>query len=325
MGTVLDDRPTTGLQLRDDILQGTLPRLLDYTRSQGQRSYEHVEPNLVPIAIFGAISFPVYYVVWVILFPQGYESLSLRLVGTGLCLLLASKNRWPQRIRRIQRTFFLLVVLYCLPFFFTYMMLQNDASTVWLLSTLTALFLLVLLVDWFHLIVLFVLGSLLACGTFALINPEFVNLQVYLEYFPIFVFVILAGTIFNYKAEFIRQERLRAINEAAISMSNQLRAPLQMIKTGAASLTKYMPQLVEGMELAKKHHHPLGDIDPGHLRAVSDVPGKIDTEIEHALAVVDMLLVNSGSAPGDTSSRIVSEPGSSGAATRISPSWDQKD
>lgn len=291
------DRLTADDETFGDFLVGSVGRAVRYIQALGARSYEHMEPNLVPIAAFGAIAFPIYYVVWKYLFPQSYENLTLRLVGVGFCALLALKNHWPAPLRKYQRMFYLALLLYCLPFFFTYMLLQNDTSTVWLLSTLAALFLLVLLVDWFHLLVLFFLGSVLAWGAYVIPGVELVKVQIYLEYFPIFMFVVIAGTIFNYKTEFIRQERLRAMNEAALNISNQLQAPLHLIKTGAVSLTKYMPQLIDGVQLAKQHHHPLGEIDPRHLRAIGEVPEKIESEIEHALAVVDMLLMNSSSTP----------------------------
>jgi two-component system CAI-1 autoinducer sensor kinase/phosphatase CqsS len=284
----------------DDGLLSTLGRAARYVQETGRQSYEHIEPNLIASGIFGAIAFPAYYIVWKLLFPQSYENLPLRLIGTALCILLALKNHWPDSLQKYQRAFYLFVLLYCLPFFFTYMMLENEASTVWLMSALAAQFLLVLMVDWLHLLLLFTIGTVAAWVTYFVLTPDPMYAEVYFEYFPIFIFVITAGMVFNYKVELIRQERMRATTEAATNVSNELRSPLQSIKTATVGLSNFLPDILQAYSKAKQAGIDVPEIAPNHVQALGTIPERLETDIEHALAVVDMLMMNAGRVQVDT-------------------------
>ncbi len=274
-----------------------LAKAAAYVRALGQQNFTYVEPNLTFVGLFAAIAFLVYWLVWDVLFPQPYESLLLRAIGAALCLILALRNRWPESLRRYTRVYYLFVCLYSVPFFFTYMMLMNGASFVWLLSVMAAIFFLILLVDWFHLLVLYVVGSAAALGVFAVTVPEGMQTEFYFEYFPVLVFLVLGGMVFNYKAGMIRQERMRAVTAAANSLSKELRPPLQMIKRGSVSLRHFLPQLIDAYGKAQHAGLDVVDLDANHLKAVGDVPQQIETEIEHTLAVVSMMQMNAGEFP----------------------------
>lgn len=274
-------------------LRDAFHRFFHQAAALRRRSYEQVEPNLVPIGVVGAVAFPMYYVIWGYLFPQPYESALLRLIGTAFCVVLALKHRWPGWLRKRQLGFFHILLLYTLPFFFTYMLLRNGVSAVWLLSTLTALFLLVLLVDWFSLLCIFLLGTLLAwLAYFATVTGPMVDVLIYFEYFPVFMFALVGGMIFNYKMGYIQQERLLAVREAASTLSSELMAPLQSVRTGAVSLTKFVPSLIHSHQVAAERNLPVSPIEPAHLTALGEMPERITTEVEHALTVVDMVMMN---------------------------------
>lgn len=297
----------TGIVFQDRALNGgansgnqgfrRLAKAAAYVRALGRQNFTYVEPNLTFVGLFAAISFMAYWFVWAVLFPQPFESLTLRSFGATLCLALALRNRWPEPLRRYTRAYYLFVCLYSVPFFFTYMMLMNGASFIWLLSVLSAIFFLILLVDWFHLLVLYVLGSAAALGTFALTMPDGMKTEFYFEYFPVLVFLVLGGMVFNYKAGMIRQERMRAVTATANSLSKELRPPLQMIKRGSVSLRHFLPQLIDAYDKAQQAKLNVTTLDANHLKAVGDVPDQIETEIEHTLAVVSMMQMNAGEYP----------------------------
>src|SRR5579883_2347657 len=182
----------------------------------------HVEANIVPVCICGAIMFPAYWIVWKYLFPQPYENIWLRLVGSALCLFVAAKDWWPRALRRYLPVIWLGNVLYAGPFFFTFMLLQNNTSDIWLMSTLAALFLVVLLVDWISLISLFVIGSFIAWRVHLLVSPGVSAVNLYVEFVPIFLFALIAGTVFNYKAAGLRQASERARREIGALMAQEM-------------------------------------------------------------------------------------------------------
>jgi two-component system CAI-1 autoinducer sensor kinase/phosphatase CqsS len=149
-------------------------------------------------------------------------------------------------------------------------------------------------------LLVFTAGSGTAWGVHLLTATGEVQGELYFEYFPIFIFMITAGMVFNYKAELIRQERMKAVSEATSSISGELRVPLQIIRTGAIGLRKYLPELVRGYRLARQNGLPITPIEDQHLDALAEVPERVETEIEHALAVTSMLLMNAGELPIDS-------------------------
>jgi hypothetical protein len=244
----------------------------------------HIEGNLVPVCICAATLFLAYWVVWKYLFPQPYENLSIRLIGCALCLVVAAKDWWPQRLRRFLPIMWLLTVLYSGPFFFTFMLLQNNASELWLMSTLAAMFLSVLLLDWLSLLVLTLLGSLLAWQLHLLISPETTAFTLYLQYVPVFLFPVVCGTIFNYKAAIIRETKERARLEVGELTAKEMQSPLFGVRTHATSLSKLLPVLIAN---AQSSGTPLPE---GQLRALERLPDRIAEEIDEMGGIIDVLL-----------------------------------
>ena len=258
----------------------------------------HVEGNIVPVCICGAIMFPVYWLVWKYLFPQPYENLPLRLVGSGLCLLLAIKDWWPTAMRRYLPVIWLGMILYALPFFFTFMLLQNNTSDIWLMSTLSALFLMVLLLDWISLIVCFFIGSLLAWRLHLLVSPGVTGLNLYVEFIPVLLFAVIAGTVFNYKAAGLRQAQERARLDIGSLIAKEIQSPLFSIRTNAVSLSKFLPALIRSYAPAAKETAEA--FTQPQLAALERVPTRIDDAVEQISSVLEILLMQNDQAAGDT-------------------------
>ncbi len=188
----------------------TFSNVRRYLNDLGEQNYRHVQKIIVPIGLLGAATFPIYFVVWKYLLPQPYENLTLRLIGVVLCLGLSTESYWPEKLQRFGRQYLYIAILYCLPFFFNYMLLRNDASTIWLLSALTSIFLLIFLVEWFQIVLLYTVGTALALVTYRVSLGAFPNPEKYLEYTPVLLFGLIAGTVFNYKAAALRNAENRA-------------------------------------------------------------------------------------------------------------------
>ena len=95
----------------------------------------------------GFFGFPTYYIVWAKLLPQPYESLGLRLFGSALFFPLMLVRRLPRRLRGWVPLYWYLAMTFAMPYFFTYMLLQNGGTVAWLLSHLCSVFLMVMLFD----------------------------------------------------------------------------------------------------------------------------------------------------------------------------------
>ncbi len=286
-------------------LQSTKAVLIQLSKIIG-RSYHLVERNLIAISACGAVGMPLYYFIWHDLFPQPYENLPLRLVGAGLCLPFLLKDYWPETLRRYAPIFWYATILYVLPFFFTFMTLKNDFSAVWLASFIAALLLLVFLVDWLNLIFLTVFGMVLGWAAFTLAGGSVSDPTVYLQLMPIVFFVLVVGTVFGYRTEMLKQERMDAMLTAGRNLSHELRSPLLGIRTSTMSLGQYLPLLLQTYELAEERGLPVGDIPKAHRNVLKHCLDRLQEETLHANTVVEMLLRNSGGVTIDSAEFSVS-------------------
>ena len=116
------------------------------------RNVAYIKRRLTVFAVLAIVTFPLYYYVWAFVFPQRYESLTLRLIGSALFVPMLFSRHWPEWMKRLLPYYWYVALLYSLPFFFTYMLLRNNGADVWIGSALVAVFVMILLLDWVTLI-----------------------------------------------------------------------------------------------------------------------------------------------------------------------------
>ncbi|HSG88585.1 MAG TPA: HAMP domain-containing sensor histidine kinase [Pseudomonadales bacterium] len=276
-------------------------------REAASESLRYSRKNLVAIGAVGCVSFPVYYLVWLEIFPQDYENLTLRVIGSLLCLPLMLVRYWPAALERYLTFYFWVVAVYCLPFFFQFMLLQNaqhsyttqgSLSLMWQMSNVVALFLLVMLINDGALIGLtFLVGTICAWALFAATNDQIVFEAVqsgYLAPMPVYLFILIGGSVYNHHREAVQQEMLRAVSSVGSNIAHELRTPLLGIKSDARGVARYLPELIEGYTLAADAGLPVKRIRHAHLVGLHDVVQRIDNETDYANTIIDMLLINSG-------------------------------
>lgn len=256
------------------------------------RNLEYFQRRLKAFAVIAIIAFPAYYVVWHFVFPQPYENLAMRLFGAALFVPILFSSRWPERWQRLLPHYWYISLLYSLPFFFTYMLLKNNGTDIWIGSALVAVFVMILLLDWITLLAHFVLGVGLAIAAYSFTSDISLLTFNYHEYIAIAIFAVIIGAVSNYDSERIRIEQERAMLATAGSIAHELRTPLISIRSGAAGLNKYLQILLDAYQLAKEHQLPVAPIRTVHLDALKGVLDRIDLEVDHSNAVIDMLLVN---------------------------------
>lgn len=270
----------------------SLNKLAGMARTSIERNTQYIEPRIMVISIIAAICFPLYYIIWHYIFPQPYENLWLRLLGSVLFIPSIFVKHWTNWMKRYKSIYWYLATLYTLPFFFFFMLLKNNGSDVWLSSAMVAIFLMLLWLDWINIIIQSVLGMLLAwCAYYLTTDTPHVDLFT-LEQIPIYLFAIVVGIATNYSAEMIRQERLRAMLATASNIAHELRTPLLGIKSGAAGLRQYLPSLLESYRLAREHGLLVEPIRLVHLNSMHGVLERIEGEADHSNVIIDMLLMN---------------------------------
>ena len=76
-------------------MMAALRKLFEHYRAH----HEMERPLLQWIGVMGCIAFPLFYFMRRAVAPPAYDDMWLRLLATALCLGLALRNRWPQRLR----------------------------------------------------------------------------------------------------------------------------------------------------------------------------------------------------------------------------------
>lgn len=284
-------------------LQTLLRRIWFRLQYASTQSVEHSRPNMAAVALVVLIGFPLYYVVWEFIFPQPYENLPLRLLGAALAVPVLFIDYWPSSIRRYLPAYWFCCVCYAIPFFFTFMLLKNDASMVWAMSTMAGAILLILLVnDWSMLALTILIGCGIAWLSFDLSGGDLAkSWHSYLVQIPIYLFILIAGSIFNYKTELIKREKLQSVASTSSNIAHELRTPLLSIRSGVGGVNRYLPQLLHAYELAQAHGLPVQRIRTAHYRQLATVLERIEAETQYSNLVIDLLLSNAQRAHIDTS------------------------
>ncbi len=268
------------------------------------RNVEYFDIRRIPMGIIGIVTFPLYYYVWTDLFPQPYENLPMRLFGSALFVPLVFTQYWTHSQRRYLPHLWYFALLYSLPFFFTFMLLKNNGTEVWVASALVALFTMILLLDWVSLIVHFIVGTLFAWIAYVLTTDTVQIAFVSVTYLPIFFFAVVVGAASNYASLMVRVEQERAMISTASSIAHELRTPLVSISTTATGLREFLPSLLKGYELAKSQKLDVPPIRNIQLDSIRNALGRIETEAAHSQAIIDMLLVNARQTRRETSDLI---------------------
>jgi signal transduction histidine kinase len=218
----------------------------------------------------------------------------LRFIGSLLGLGLIITSYRPILSPRYLSWYWFFTLLYILPFFFTYYFLMNQASDVAAMALLSSVFILVLLVDLLSLSILLFVGFCAGFLYYYLSTPQVFFSTEHIEMAWILMFVIIAGSMINYKTRLEQQERMAGMAAAAGMIAHELRTPLLGIKSGAQALTTYIPILFEAYNVAKEHGLLTGPMRGNRAKHLLGVSERISSEIDYANTIIDMLLIKAG-------------------------------
>ena len=238
-------------------------------------------------AIFVIITYPLAYFFLYHIEAQTHESLTVRLISFLLCIPLLFSDYWPGKTKKYLNLYWYLTVLYCLPFLGTYMLLQNQMSSEWLMNIVLGLFLLILLVDWITFIILLSIGVLLGYLCFIINGSDFMFHKSFSEislYIYMYIYVILIGGIFARNHEHLKNAKFYTMKMLAGSIAHELRTPLSAIRAVGNNLNlivnKYQ-NLEEEQSISKK--------DIQYLQKFSEDLNSLVNKSNHT---IDVMLAN---------------------------------
>lgn len=241
--------------------------------------------------IFGLVNFPTFYFVWHDLSPQRYDSLTLRLVATALCLSLILKKFWPSSLKPYFGVFWYVTLIYCLSFFGTFMLLQNHGSPMWVTNAMLVLMLLTILLDWISFSVVLIIGITIATLLSLTGNHAAFGYTDYAGIFATYFSAIVVAAIFTYGRDKVEAEKFQAIKSVGASMAHELRTPLLSLDGGITGIKRYFPKFIQTYELAKESGLKVPPIRQDRYQNLLVLLDNMSEEVKYSNTIVDMLLM----------------------------------
>lgn len=204
--------------------------------------YNYAEPNMSLVVIMGVAGFPLYYWVWEYLFPQAYENLGLRVMCTASVLVMAFRDHYTNRIKKLLPIYYIFAMGLCLPYFFFFMMLMNDWSDVWVLSFMSSIFIHILLVHdtrvmYVQAIVCIALASLTAYH----MKGPVLNFNDHSSYLPIFGFTYVFGNLFYFRNQVEHEAKVSIAKSFGAGIAHEMRNPLSALLSSFEVVRSIIP------------------------------------------------------------------------------------
>ncbi|KTD09391.1 sensor histidine kinase [Legionella jamestowniensis] len=227
---------------------------------------EEASHQITLFAIVMMINFPLFGVLWKFEIFQLTEEFILRMIATALCAMLATHQFWPSSWLRALPVLWYVALLFCLPFFFSYLTLLNHGSTLWLMNCVSAIFFLFLVTSVVGALALLVLGVSIAfigffgiAGHIAEYNPGNVSL---FSLIITFTAAIIIGALFARDRELLYEGKISGMRLLAGSIAHDLRTPLASIHL-QAELQEMLVEKLKNPEVRKHLKESLHKITRG--------------------------------------------------------------
>jgi two-component system CAI-1 autoinducer sensor kinase/phosphatase CqsS len=181
------------------------------------------------VGAVGVIGFPFYYVVWTYWVPQPYESLPLRLLLAALFVPFLLPAAWLAPMRRHWPWYWHGTLLVAVPFFFSYMALQND-TTAWAMSYVCAVMFTLLMTAPGAGLVLLCTGIALAVAAhFMRHGNADLSGQLIVLAWPVTLFTVVCTLALQWVLIQNKRRRTEALLSVAGFVGHELRTPLATI------------------------------------------------------------------------------------------------
>jgi len=208
-------------------------KIHDYLSRQTQEAGQQ-------ITLFGivmSINFPLFGVLWRLESPPSINEFILRIIATLLCMLLALHQHWPKGCNKALPIYWYVTLIFCLPFFFTYLTLLHNGSTLWLMNCVSAMFFLLIINSVLNSLIILFLGISCALilffiqGSPIVYSPaQSVNL---FSLTVTFLAALVIGSLFARDRELVHEGKISGMRLMAGSLAHDLRTPLATINIQA--------------------------------------------------------------------------------------------
>ena len=204
---------------------------------------EQAEPNFPIIGLFATLGYPFFYLVWTVILPQPYENLLLRLLEAFISLPWLFYPYLTKRLKEFFPLYFIVSLPVLLPFFFYFMLLKNEWSLAWAMSSMGGLIILILMIyDWILIFIITIFGFLMAYGVVLCLDGHISYAHFQWEYIPTFLFAFVGGIIASQRKQNAHSTKISLLKSLSGSIAHEMRNPLNSITNAIASVHAKLPE-----------------------------------------------------------------------------------
>lgn len=222
-----------------------------------------------------------------------YEDLRLRVLAALFVIPIIFKKLWPPALKKYLLWYWYLVLVYTLPFFFSFMILMNPMSHIWHINGIICLVVLILFVDIASFILLIFIGVSAGFTYYYIkVNGEIFFPTDLKQALATYIGPLIYIFLFSRKKEKVQLEKLNTMKLVAESIAHELRTPLSAMTLGSQSLAKLLPQYSHAYALAKSAHLPVRSMSSYQESALDELPRVLERVSLNANAMISLMLAN---------------------------------
>ena len=213
--------------------------------------------------------------------------LFFRLTGAFLCFLLIIKDHLWDKFEKYFPIYWYGTLLFCFPFFTTYMLLINNFKLFWIFNSVLSIFILNLLVDSLSFVVILITGIIFALLIYTFLQGEIIYPQDFETIFLciyMFIFSAVVGMVFSRKKEHFNKIQIESLKSMAGAIAHEMRTPLanvmlkgRILERSAESMEKALQESSERSTLTLKDEvKGLSKLSQSLLRVTKGTQNLID-------------------------------------------------
>lgn len=221
---------------------------------------------------------PLFWVALTHWFPQPYESPIFRFFCAVLSIPITLLRHWPEKIKRLFPVYWFLFLMFQLPAFTTYSLLQNNFSDLWLIIQMGGL---IFLAIFYPCLILFLANLLLGIGFaywlyFFTKGHHLVWDQSYTSYVVLFSFCVFVTSFFSHmmKQQAIKDTK-KTLKALAGSIAHEMRNPLAQVHGNLNLMQQQIPLLGSAKPVIAYHINSAQKVIHNALQVIDITMGAI--------------------------------------------------
>ncbi len=262
-------------------------KIADFLNSEFEKS-RYV---MVAGALLSFLGHPLYYFIYTFLFPQPYDSVFFRFASSIISIPFLFTLYYPNRFKPFLMLSWYFWVTFILPITFTFIMLMNDTSTLWIIAETMMVFLVIFFV--FNAIIMFaVLIVGFTIGYLCFLYYSSIDLGITLlqvaEYLFLLPLALVCGIVFTITAKKgeMAQTRAKSLEALGGSIAHEMRNPLGSIYQSSYILIKKLHEITTTI---KKDNSPISKKEIVEIEELLEIIGNSSVR---GNMVIDMILSN---------------------------------